>query len=73
MSEPLTTEQYQQALADDYGQYVAKQPIYHDGALAYDTGHPVPASNVKLHGYDKNGLVAKRGTKAADAATEEKG
>jgi hypothetical protein len=29
----------------------------------------VPVSNVEAHGYDKNGLVAKTGTKAAQQAT----
>jgi hypothetical protein len=38
-------------------QYVANQPIRHGWALAYDTGHVVPADNVRLHGYDQDGLV----------------
>lgn len=41
----------------EYAQYVAVQRIYHGGALAYTPGRPVPASNVKRHGYDKQGLV----------------
>lgn len=46
--------------------YIAKQPIYFDGVLAHDTGHEVPAENVKAHGWDD--LVAKQGTKAAEHA-----
>lgn len=49
-------------------EYVATQAIHHGGARAYNPGDPVPAANVKLHGYDKDGLVAKVGTKAATEA-----
>lgn len=45
--------------AKEYGTYVANQQIFVGAALAYDVGHPVPVSNVKAHGYDKNGLVDK--------------
>lgn len=57
------------AQAKEYGTYVAAQDIYIGLALAYRAGDPVPVSNVETHGYDKNGLVAKTGTKAASAAT----
>lgn len=40
----------------DY-EYVATAPIDHDGVRAYNVGDPVPADNVKTHGYDKDGLV----------------
>ena len=56
---PADVQEYRDAHAKEYGQYVANQQIYVGSALAYDVGHPVPASNVKLHGYDKNGLVDK--------------
>ncbi len=56
------------AQSKEYGQYVATQDIYIGNALAYREGDPVPASNVSLHGYDKNNQVAKTGTKAASAA-----
>lgn len=51
----------------EYGTYVATQVILHEGARAYNPGDPVPVSNVKAYGYDKDNLVAKVGTKAADA------
>ncbi len=56
------------AVDEDYSQYVAVVPIYVDGALAYRLGDPVPATNVKAHDYESNGLVKKAGTKAAAAA-----
>lgn len=42
---------------EDYSQFVAVDQIYYDGALAYNPGDPVPASNVKRHGYVEAGLV----------------
>jgi hypothetical protein len=59
------------AQAEEYGTYVATQDIHVGLALAYRAGDPVPVSNVKIHGYDKIGWVAKTGTKAAAAATSE--
>lgn len=56
------------AQAEDYSQFVAVQPIYHLGVLAYAAGAPVPATNVKRWQYDQHGLVAKVGTKAATEA-----
>ncbi len=56
------------AVDDDYSQYVAVVPIYFDGVLAYRIGDAVPATNVKRHDYETNGLVKKAGTKAAAAA-----
>lgn len=47
------------AQAEEYGQYVATQVITHDGVRAYNPGDAVPASNVKRHGYLKQGLVEK--------------
>ena len=44
----------------EWSQYVAVAPIHHGAALAYNTGDPVPAANVTLHGYDKVGLVARK-------------
>lgn len=57
------------AQSKEYGTYVATQDIYVGVALAYRAGDPVPVSNVEAHGYDKNGLVAKSGTKAAAEVT----
>jgi hypothetical protein len=55
----------------EYGTYVAKQDIYVGVALAYRSGDPVPVSNVQAHGYDKNDMVVKAGTKAAAAVQSE--
>lgn len=57
---------------DEYNEWVAILPIYAGTALAYNVGHPVPKSNVKLHGYDADGLVARRTSKAGRAALGEK-
>ena len=57
-----------EAQAVEYGSYVATEAIYYAGALAYNIGDAVPASNVKAHGYDSLGVVAKTTTKAAAAA-----
>lgn len=54
---------------DEYGKWVAVVPILHDGAAAYAPGHAVPDGNVQKYGYDKDGLVAKVGTKAAAAVS----
>ncbi len=56
------------SIEEDYAQYVAVVPIYFDGALAYLVGDPVPATNVKAHDYEANGLVKKASTKAAAVA-----
>lgn len=56
---PDDVADFRTAQQKEYGQYVAATEIYVGNALAYAPGHPVPASNVKLHGYDKNGLVTK--------------
>lgn len=42
---------------DEYSTFRAKVPIYHEGVVAYQPGHPVPVSNVKLYAYDEQGLV----------------
>ena len=47
------------AQATEYGTYVAVSPIDVDGVRAYNTGDPVPLSNVKAHGYHNLGLVEK--------------
>ena len=62
----------QDAQVAEYSQWVATQDILHDGALAYSTGYPVPASNVETYGYDKLGWVAKVGAEdIAEPAEEE--
>lgn len=61
---PATAEDVVAATRKEYGQYVAADQIFHGNALAYNQGDPVPASNVKLHGYDEDGRVVKAGSKA---------
>jgi hypothetical protein len=39
-------EDFRQGLADEWGVYVANQPIMVGNALAFDTGHAVPVSHV---------------------------
>lgn len=51
LSEPLA-EQIE-AQRKEYGTYVANRPIDVNGVRAYNTGDPVPVSNVEAHGYDK--------------------
>jgi hypothetical protein len=74
-----TPEELQARQVAEYGQFVAVQPIYYDGALAYAPGHPVPASNVEAHGYLAAGQVERVATKteakkaAADAVDTKKG
>jgi hypothetical protein len=62
---------FAKAQAEEYGTFVAKGPIYHDGALAYTEGHPVPKSNVERHKYEEQGLVSK--VKKADQAASQPG
>jgi hypothetical protein len=69
--DPVTAEQLREAQVKEYGQYVALGPIDHDGARAYNAGDPVPTSNVDRWDYHGRGLVAKRGTKDANAAVEQ--
>ena len=52
-------EQHRSEQLAEYGTYVATHVIYHGNAVAYNVGHPVPVSNVRLYGYDKQGLVAR--------------
>jgi hypothetical protein len=56
----------------EYGTYVAKEDIFHGAALAYAEGHPVPISNVELHGYDRLGAV-RRVNPQVKATAEPKG
>lgn len=65
---PQTPDEYEAAVAEEWGQFVAAAPIYFDGVLAYQAEAPVPASNVKAYGYEKQGLVKRTNTKAAAKA-----
>jgi hypothetical protein len=53
----LTMEERDAAQAVEYGTWVATEDIFAGAALAYAEGHPVPISNVELHGYDQLGAV----------------
>lgn len=66
---PQTPDEYEAAIAAEWGQFIAVAPIYFDGVLAVAPGAPVPADNVKKYGYLEQGLVAKTNTKAAKAVT----
>lgn len=62
VAEAVTAELADQILAQqkEYGQYVAKHQIFApNGALAYNEGDAVPASNVKNLKYDELGWVKK--------------
>lgn len=65
---PRTAEEQRRAIGREYGEYVAVAAITHDGALAYNIGDAVPASNVEAWDYLNLGLVARRTTKAAQQA-----
>jgi len=66
---PFATQEEKAAFVEEqvqeYGTYVAIVPILAGGVPAYNPGDPVPVSNVERHGYEKDGLVAKVGSKAA--------
>lgn len=65
---PRTAEEHRRTIEKEYGEFVALQPITHDGARAYNVGDAVPAANVEQWGYLDLGLVARKTTKAAEAA-----
>jgi hypothetical protein len=54
---------------EEFGAYVAVQDIPWGNVLAFVAGDPVPKSTVERLGWLDLGLVAKTGTKAAEAAT----
>lgn len=53
----LSADEYQAAQAAEYGQFRAVKQIRFGGALAYNVGNAVPASNVEKYGYEADGLV----------------
>jgi hypothetical protein len=53
------------AQEEEWGTYMAIEPISYNGVPAYNVGDPVPVSNVKRHKYDEQGLVAKGDSAAA--------
>ena len=64
---PTTAVQLREVLGEEWSSYVATTSIDIGGARAFNEGDPVPKSHVDnkvVQGWQ----VAKRGTKAADAA-----
>lgn len=66
----MATSATAEEIADEYGQFVALVPINVGEARAFNPGDAVPASTVKANGWLADKLVAKVGTKAAEAAVE---
>ena len=62
---------FAQEQAEEWGEWVAASDIYVGGALAARVGDAIPKSNVERLGYDKDGLVVKRHSKAGRAITGE--
>jgi hypothetical protein len=62
---PEEVKSFRQQQVEEWGTWVAVQQITFNGALAYNPGDPVPASNVSKHGYDSKGLVARVGSAPA--------
>ncbi len=46
----LAMEERRNAQIEEYGSYAATEQIWVGGSLAYDIGHPIPASNVEDDG-----------------------
>lgn len=63
----MTYEELRQAQADEYGEYIAIEPITVDGVRAFNTGDAVPRSHVS-GGVVDEAQVARRTTKAAAKA-----
>ena len=66
MSEPVTAAQYREEQEREYGQFVAAQAIFIDGARAFNVGDPVPASHVERKVVHPD-EVKKTSTKAGQA------
>ena len=60
-------DDYREAQAAEWGQYVAAEPIFIGGARAFNAGDPVPAAHVN------NGVVRESQVKAVKPAAEKKG
>lgn len=72
MTTPATADEYEEAQAKEYGQWVATERITIGGALAFLPGDPVPAGHVS-RGVVSKDKVAKPNTKAAQAVTSQEG
>lgn len=49
----LTMEEMTKVNEIEWGTWVAAEEIFHNGAIAYREGQPVPISNVEKFGYDQ--------------------
>ena len=65
---PAAAVEHIKALEEEYGKWVAIAPISMGSALAFAKGAQVPVSHVERFQLDKQGLVAKTGTKEARRA-----
>lgn len=65
---PVAAVEHVKALEKEYGTWVAIAPIPMGNVLAFAEGAQVPVSHVERFQLDKQGLVAKAGTKAARIA-----
>jgi len=72
---PITAAQFREVQGDEYGQYVAAQTIFVDGARAFNEGDPVPASHVTrgVVAEDEVKSITTKAGKALAAGTTEKG
>jgi hypothetical protein len=72
---PLTAAQFREVQGDEYGQYVAAQTIFIEGARAFNVGDPVPASHVErgVVAADEVKKVSTKAGQALAAGTTEKG
>jgi len=68
MSE-TTAEAQAEAIRQEYGRYVAKEPIEIGGARAFNAGDPVPVSHVESGVVSKDSVVGAN-TKTAAAVKE---
>jgi hypothetical protein len=66
--DPKTADDFQAAQVKEYSTYVAKAPIFIDGARAFNAGAPVPVDHI-TRGVVHPDQVAKVGTKAAAEVT----
>ena len=72
---PITAAQFREVQGEEYGQYVAAQTIFIDGARAFNVGDPVPASHVDrgVVAADEVKSITTKAGKALAAGTSEKG
>jgi hypothetical protein len=72
---PITAAQFREAQGEEYGQFVAAQTIFIDGARAFNVGDPVPVSHVErgVVAADEVKKVSTKAGQALAAGTSEKG